>query len=143
MKKYIFVHNQQDELSRKVLKQLPWFSLSEQFCVLDWYTDERERWKRSCRCHKGEPFYGVPPSAFPEIHTLQDGKWGRVSLAQDLSERLNPDRWDWQNDHYACIGGQWLDHVPSTIEAVHPELSELIKEVYDRHINLSVVGRLL
>lgn len=137
---YIILHNQQDELSRNVIKQIPWFSLREKFCVLDWYSDENERWKRSCACHRGQPFLGVPPSAFPEINILRaDGVWGRIRQAQSLDDRFNLDLYDWQNQHGDCIGGQWLHDVPNTIDVVHPRLAQVIKSVYEKH----VFGRIL
>lgn len=138
MKHYIIVHNKQDEQSRRLVSELWQIQTADSICVLDWYTDERERWRRTCACHRGEPFYGVPPSAMPEIHTQKaDGTWGRIRLAQSLEDRMRPETdWDWQNYHGTAIGGQWLEHIPATIRSVEPELSRVIEKAFESHLKL-------
>jgi len=147
MTEYLIIHNQQDEHSRAFVKELPRFRVrypEHSFCVLDWYTKDEERWQRTCKCHRGQPFFGVPPSAMPEIHTLRsDGRWGRIRLAQSIEDIHNPKLWDWQNKHGDCLGGQWTQHISDTLvtlQSRHHRLARLIQSVYEKHVFARIIG---
>jgi hypothetical protein len=100
--------------------------LGNQFCVLDWYSTEDERFNRTCSCHTGQPHFGPPPGMHPEIHILlgndansspvpsginliiPPGSYGyaRVYNAGNITQAINSANWEAFVLYGQYIGGQ-------------------------------------